>query len=81
MSESDHYPWKVYYACENAGTYSLDKRKAGPHTCGMYSYGNGAGARWGAAMRPHKCEHCGGAIVTAGTRKGLQALLARQRSK
>jgi len=53
---------KVQYACVNAPGFT--KNNTDGHTVGTYSYGNGAGARWGYAMRPKTCDKCGGIIVT-----------------
>jgi len=53
---------KVVYVCPNAP--GRTKRSADGHTVGSYEYGNGAGARWGAAYRPKVCEKCGATLVT-----------------
>lgn len=53
---------KVYYACVNAPGFT--KETHDEHTVGTYSYGNGAGARWGMELRPKTCGKCGGVIVT-----------------
>lgn len=75
MARDDGYT-TVRYACIN--TPDVQTNTDG-HTVGKYAFGNPAGARWGAAYRPKKCEKCGGTVVGGVGVKRLRCLIGLER--